>query len=1583
MKINERLKKSLIIFISIFLVQFIRPGVLGLVEFFPVLSLLFAFSLTWGEKYWDAVFVTFIVTFIFDGVFLKNQLPIVAGVSEVIIAIIAAIVMTITYYLNALIWRKIFAKQIDFLEPKDLFAFVALAVMFSLIDTFLNIIPILSTPFPNVINFFMAMLGNLLMLSPLFIFLINGKIKQFWKLNDRKPYMFFLQFLLILSVAAIFLGPSGIINFGLNFDDKVLIILPMMVVAINFGHIANSIQMLIVWSIGYFGIYSDYIQGKADIADIFSFSVFMIVLSITILWITSISERLKKRSLYYEIQNLMLKENEERILNSEKRLDVIFRSSPTAILLIGLEDGEIIDCNEQAEKGLGFDREQLLSMKDMELGFWRDIDDRTKDIEILLRYGSVSNVEVEIARGNGIGYFNISIEPIELENKIFALTALVDITENIENQTRISKFNEELEETIERRTEDLRVALNLLEKEKETARKYLDIVGVMIVVIDRYGIVTLINDMGGKILGYNEDEIVGENWFEKFVPSIETEKVKDLFFAQIENGVDSEEFSESYIINSLGEKRLISWHSSTIKNKAGFGVGMISSGEDITEKRLSEIKLIESKEYTDSILINSPIGIYTFDDEGKCLSVNARGVEILGSSLERVIGKSFFENEEWIVSGLSNLAEETLESGNNSRIEKIFRTSHGRESWLNCSFSRFVSTGKYYLLMVVDDVTERRSTELRLKEAKEFNDKILKNSPIGIFTYDANGNCLTVNEMGSKITGKPLEDLLEYNYFSGGEWEKYGLRDLVDYTMRTGYDGVGEANLSHIRNKDMWQESRTTKFTMNGEDFLLLMISDITMRKESEVALKNAENQLRNMTNDLPLIVFQGKYHDTEFRLEFVNKKAFEMLGLEIDNGIVLRDFLVLVMKEDRRNVYEHFEEARVKLHAWKLDFRAVIEGKIRWYHCESLPVKDEKGDIVWNGYIQDTTDRVESEEEMNLFFKTSIDLLAIIDFNQYFKKVSPSWSELFGWSEDELINRPYIDFIHPDDIESTKRENTRIIDGSVTVGYLNRFRCSDGSYRWLAWNAQSKGQRGVILAVARDITESKKMEEMLIRSKNAAESADRSKSEFLANMSHEIRTPLNAVIGFSEILSSQATDQKQKVYLDSINIAGKSLLKLIIDILDLSKIEAGMMRVSLAPVSPRNIFKEIEQIFQIKVEEKGIQYITEIDETLPKVLIMDESRVRQVLLNLVGNAVKFTDKGYVKLTVVKRNIDQDGNRIDLIIAIQDTGIGVGKDDFDEVFNSFHQQNGQSDRKYGGTGLGLSISKRLAELMNGKIELESEAGIGSTFTIYLRNIAVASFERIENPDSTREVLRFEEKTVLIVDDVESNRELVKEQLTMAGLKVITAVNGEDAIYKIEKLKPDLILMDLMMPVMDGREAAFQIKSDDNMSKIPIIALTASTRIKSFSEEENSPFSGYLSKPVTTKQLYQEVGRFIEEKTGLNAVASIDASSIKEASELIIKESLADKIVLGIEELDATKIEKIKSVVGEDLKKLNKGLRRSVAMEFANKLNLIGSEIESEWIFNKASELKQAIINTDIELANSIIRTLYDKLYTED
>jgi two-component system CheB/CheR fusion protein len=388
------------------------------------------------------------------------------------------------------------------------------------------------------------------------------------------------------------------------------------------------------------------------------------------------------------------------------------------------------------------------------------------------------------------------------------------------------------------------------------------------------------------------------------------------------------------------------------------------------------------------------------------------------------------------------------------------------------------------------------------------------------------------------------------------------------------------------------------------------------------------------------------------------------------------------------------------------------------------------------------------------------------------------------------------------------------------------------------------------------ELIEAKKTAE---QRRQVAEDAVKSKQQFLSNMSHEIRTPMNAILGFTNVVLKTKLDAKQREYISAVKASGDTLIVLINDILDLAKVDAGKMTFEQTPFNLRGSLSTLFHLFEAKAKEQNIALLQEQDATLPDLIKGDPMRLRQILINLVGNAIKFTPTGYIKLSVSKASEDED--RIGLRFAVEDTGIGIHQERLAKIFNDFEQAGRDTSRTFGGTGLGLAIVKQLVELQGGNIEVISEPGKGSTFafTLHFAKCEQVALSEATDADTTELATPAATKQlkVLVAEDVALNQLLIKIILLDFGFTLDIAANGKIAIEKLRTNTYDIVLMDLQMPEMNGFEATTYIRNELH-SQIPIIALTADVTKVDVENCKAVGMNDYISKPINEKLLLEKI-----------------------------------------------------------------------------------------------------------------------------
>ena len=519
--------------------------------------------------------------------------------------------------------------------------------------------------------------------------------------------------------------------------------------------------------------------------------------------------------------------------------------------------------------------------------------------------------------------------------------------------------------------------------------------------------------------------------------------------------------------------------------------------------------------------------------------------------------------------------------------------------------------------------------------------------------------------------------------------------------------------------------------------------------------------------------------------------------------------------------------------------------------------------------------DRLRAQEELDRFFTLSLDLICVAGFDGYFKRVNPAWHRVLGYREEELLSRPYLEFVHPDDVARTQAQAAKLNAGHEVVFFENRYRHRDGTHRWLLWTAAPFVQQQAIYAAARDITDRKAAEQtmtdyaheletaqgemrQLVKeleiAKRLAEEASETRSAFLANMSHEIRTPLNAILGMTSLTLGTRLSPQQAEYLAAVKSSAEALLGIIDDVLDFSKIEARRVELERAPFSLRDTVENATKLLAVRAADKGLELLCHVHRDAPEALVGDPGRLRQVLLNITGNAVKFTAAGEVVVIVACQQ--QDAEHVVLRFSVRDTGIGIAPDKQADIFQAFTQADNSTTRRFGGTGLGLAIAQRLVELMGGRLWVESAINEGSTFhftAVFGWQVEGAEAEALAEP---RSVIGLR---ALVVDDNATNRRILEEMLGSWRMQPATVADARTALALLRRAAGanapyDVVIADGQMPGMDGFELAHAIRRDRRLRRTPIVMLTSMGRPDITARGRRTAIDAWLTKPVKHSDL---------------------------------------------------------------------------------------------------------------------------------
>ena len=931
-----------------------------------------------------------------------------------------------------------------------------------------------------------------------------------------------------------------------------------------------------------------------------------------------------------------------------------------------------------------------------------------------------------------------------------------------------------------------------------------------------------------------------------------------------------------------------------------------------TQLRQSEARL-------QSILDNAPVGISLKDRQHRYVLFNKQYQRWFGVTPEQQLGRTLRDvgtDPEFSVL-MEGIEDRVIATGVAEALEVREPDIGTAPAWvLVTKFPVRTPEGDVIGVGTINvDVSEHHAAEEALRESEERYRLLAENATDLITLRDLEtGRRLYVSPSLRMMMGYEPEE-----HAALSPIEAVHPEDLAGYLQvraRLGPDRQVETAIYRIRRKDgsyIWVENRL-RYIPGAPPRLVSTLRDITQRKIAEDALRESEERFRCLIEG---VQDYGIYMlDAAGRVKSWNSGAERIKGYRAEE-IIGRDFSLFYTAADRaesipaRNLGIALHSGTYIGEGWRLR----KDGTRFWAGVVLTSVRNPAGELLgFSKITRDLTERTIEEEQRQLIIEAAPNGMLIVNENGIITLANSAIERMFGHPRGGLAGQP-IDLLAP---EAWRRGDlamrAALAAGKAEPSSGERLdltgRRADGSEIPIEVELSPvQTPRGrIIVATVIDVTARRAAEQALQDAKAAAEAASQAKSRFLASMSHEIRTPMNGIIGFADLLLDSALTPEQRQRTTLIKQAGRSLLTIINDILDLSKIEAGKLDIERIPMQPAEVADAALAIVKSDASAKGLELRTQLAAGLPAWVEGDPMRLRQILLNLLSNAVKFTAKGGITLSV-SRSAEAGAER--LRFSVTDTGTGIPGDRQHLLFQNFSQVDSSINRRYGGTGLGLAICKRLAEAMGGSIGVESDPGRGSTFWFTTALVETAP-PRIE-ARATRPLAKAPAR-VLVVDDVKVNRLIVDAFLKAAGHQTTLVENGAEAVEAVQARDYDLVLMDLEMPVMDGIAATEAIRRlGDRVRNIPIVALSANAMAEEVARSRAAGMNDHLAKPIDRDLLLAVVAKWSGETAAPNAAGAAARAGILDEEVLTGLEGLLGKPALV--ELVATFRQALETAVG--------------------------------------------------------------------
>lgn len=912
--------------------------------------------------------------------------------------------------------------------------------------------------------------------------------------------------------------------------------------------------------------------------------------------------------------------------------------------------------------------------------------------------------------------------------------------------------------------------------------------------------------------------------------------------------------------------------------------------------------------------------IIMLDTQGNIKTWNSGAEHIKGYKADEIIGQHFskFYTEDDVKMGTPWHALYVAENRGKYLAEGWRIRKDGSQFWASVVIDALYDSDKKLIgfVKITRDISEKRAIEQALQQEKIYLETVLNTSVDSIITITSKGIIESFNPAAEAIFGYRAEEIIGKNVSTLiPEPDKSQHDGYIRHYLNTGEGkiiGTGGREIRALRkNGSIFPAVLGVNFfEINGKKKFVGSVRDVTKQKNAEAKLKESEERYVLAVRGASVGIWDW---DVKHSSLFWSNTFKDIVGVSDKNFTPeLREFEDRLHPEDHDFVMEKLGDHVKFKTPYNVEYRLRREdGSYVWIHAKGQAQWDASGNPTrMAGSVEDITARKEAEMELQKRSKQFLNLalsssnLSVWEWDIRSGKLSidDRLAEILGYNTGEI--RPSIDsweaLINPKDLTEYAKNLEKHFDDKTPVCEAElRMLAKNGEWRWILSRGNvveydSNGSPVRAAGTYHDITNRKKTEEELRRvynelllvnaeaekAKASAEDANRAKSDFLSNMSHEIRTPMNAIVGVTNLLQGMRLNPQQRHYTEIASTSAHALLQIIDDILDLSKIEAGKLALEEVPFDLQTLCEEISELMAVKTREKRLEFLLRYMPGCPCNIVGDPVRIRQVIMNLCSNAIKFTETGHVLLSISSESTKDD--HVILRISVTDTGVGVPEEKMGTIFGKFEQADSSTTRKYGGTGIGLSISMQLVQLMHGAIAAESVVGEGSTFWFRI----VVPYTQDEYPGFSPNTASLKGLRVMVVDDNAVSCEIIRDQLVLFGLDITTVTTYDKALAQLKKAAHshapyDCALIDYVMPGMDGLQMMKTIRQSPELDGLQCILVSSQSIPGDISAVKQYGFDGYLAKPLYQTEIVSMIALLSKAKKEGRDAGFLTRFSLKE------------------------------------------------------------------------------------------------------